>query len=854
MAWPTDSISLGNLDNGTDAPASARPDIENGFQVVKDILASHGEPNGVCPLEADGTIAADYLDGASILSALFGDVGAGSGLDADLLDGQEGATYSLVDASRKFSPTAATGLEIEATTSLTAAVRIALTLDHITDGVAAAANFGTGLRFSGHNDLLVTSTLAELHGLWVDPTDGSEIARVSLHAMDAGSLTEQWYWESGHAHLPAITTPAAPADGVFVYAKADGLYVRTTGGEVGPLAAASAGAAHSGLTGLGADDHTQYVLASGSRAFTGSVDLGAAHALWEEVGTPGATPATNHWFLYFTSAGLKYKDDVGTEYAVATGSATDHGLLTGLADNDHPQYLLLQPAADVVLNESGGDFDWRLEAVGKPNMLRIDAGLARMYVADSPGGPAQEARLNVDGGNNEHGLFVGTTGASKNAVYAQSDTGYGVVGLGTAFGGGGVHAIRSVDTSAAVLKVTDQLGGTLGGPLVQVDADPTAVGIYFEVTQNVSNKLFRVSDAEVIINDSGDAFDFRVEGDTLANLLFADGSADVVNVNGSLTTARFNVTGGAKQAIHAVASGGQAGIGVAVTGTGRGVSALTQTGEAIYGEVSGNKTIAKFYRDVGSATTDAVTISLDNATDNGTVLNLETDGGGSLIECRQGTSGLALPVWNLNTGADILWREHGGDPVATPNDGYAYFYLKAVGSSTGLFLKDAMGTVVALSIPAGTNTGDLLRWNAQWEATSLVRVGSAGLEYHATNGATMKEGVREVQLTGLSGSSVEVQDGGAELIKAGEKCFGVVVKNDAAVTGCDSFNVGTTDGENEWGSELSTGAGNQSTQSDFQIEGDPRFDVNTSVFLTPVNGSFSGGDVTVTVFYREMSA
>ena len=76
---------------------------------------------------------------------------------------------------------------------------------------------------------------------------------------------------------------------------------------------------HGDLVGLSDDDHTQYSLADGTRAFTGTVS--------------GITPSS--------SADLTTKEYVDDAITTATGSLTsDHGDLTGLADDDHTQYIL----------------------------------------------------------------------------------------------------------------------------------------------------------------------------------------------------------------------------------------------------------------------------------------------------------------------------------------------------------------------------------------------------------------------------------------------------------------------------------------------------------------------------------
>lgn len=73
---------------------------------------------------------------------------------------------------------------------------------------------------------------------------------------------------------------------------------------------------HANLTGLGNDDHYQYVLVDGARDFSSTVSYG-----------------THPTFLADTNiVDKKYVDD-----SVA-GIVTDHGALTGLSDDDHIQY------------------------------------------------------------------------------------------------------------------------------------------------------------------------------------------------------------------------------------------------------------------------------------------------------------------------------------------------------------------------------------------------------------------------------------------------------------------------------------------------------------------------------------
>ncbi len=109
--------------------------------------------------------------------------------------------------------------------------------------------------------------------------------------------------------------------------------------------------AHGGLTGLSADDHSQYSLADGTRAFIGDVSINEGKELrWYDVGTSNyvgfeapALSANQIWVLPDAdgSTGEQLTTD-GTGTLTWSGAGggggggvTDHGALTGLSDDDH---------------------------------------------------------------------------------------------------------------------------------------------------------------------------------------------------------------------------------------------------------------------------------------------------------------------------------------------------------------------------------------------------------------------------------------------------------------------------------------------------------------------------------------
>ena len=103
---------------------------------------------------------------------------------------------------------------------------------------------------------------------------------------------------------------------------------------------------HGGLSGLSDDDHTQYLLANGSRALAGNWSAGGNNI--SSIGTAAGTTAS------FTTGTFSSSLTVS---GLPVSTTTDHGAMSGLGDNDHPQYLLRDGSAAMTgnLNLGGND-------------------------------------------------------------------------------------------------------------------------------------------------------------------------------------------------------------------------------------------------------------------------------------------------------------------------------------------------------------------------------------------------------------------------------------------------------------------------------------------------------------------
>lgn len=142
---------------------------------------------------------------------------------------------------------------------------------------------------------------------------------------------------------------------------------------------------HGALTGLADDDHTQYLRADGTRALAGAMDMGS-QALTNvniDSGTIGANA-------------------IG-DLATTSQIVTDHGALTGLGDNDHPQYALLNAVNTFLRGQlvDGAADEIQLRVQGHStqtaNILTIETSAGTVVVSISNAGNIDVQSITIAG-------------------------------------------------------------------------------------------------------------------------------------------------------------------------------------------------------------------------------------------------------------------------------------------------------------------------------------------------------------------------------------------------------------------------------------------------------------------------
>ncbi len=169
---------------------------------------------------------------------------------------------------------------------------------------------------------------------------------------------ELLFGDAGAPRCVAVPTCNIPGNEVLTYNGTAFSCVVVSGGGV---------TVHANLTGLGADDHLQYVRTDGTRAITGNQTFEAGATfncdrvtenchpqfIQDDTTTTPVTagvctlgPRTNGW-LYLDCNGALQAYRLLDERDVVVG-ATDHGALTGLTpDDDHPQYAKTDGSRDI---------------------------------------------------------------------------------------------------------------------------------------------------------------------------------------------------------------------------------------------------------------------------------------------------------------------------------------------------------------------------------------------------------------------------------------------------------------------------------------------------------------------------
>jgi hypothetical protein len=225
---------------------------------------------------------------------------------------------------------------------------------------------------------------------------------------------------------------------------------------------------------------------------------------------------------------------------------------------------------NIVFNESGDNFDFRVEGDTNQNLLFTDASTDRVGIGTN----APASTLHVNGAI----LANGEIRASGNLVPATDNT--GAVGTAALTWNNGQFTNLTVDSTLTVTSTLNVRAAidladndilrfgdaddwemyhngtsnfidlTVGDLFIRDDAtagDPVRMVIQragnVGIGTSSPTSILTVDSGNVVFNESGGNFDFRVEGDTDESLLLVDASIDRIGVGTSSPQAKLHVNG-----------------------------------------------------------------------------------------------------------------------------------------------------------------------------------------------------------------------------------------------------------------------------------------------------------------------
>lgn len=178
-------------------------------------------------------------------------------------------------------------------------------------------------------------------------------------------------------------------------------------------------------------------------------------------------------------------------------------------------------AGGFVFNEAGAAVDFRVEGDTEQNLLFVDGSEDRIGIGtDSP-----DAIVHVKGefSNGSH-IMIEDTSSELKTIFYNGNTASVIA----------VDAADAVSTSSFMIQVDGDTKGTFGASATTFDQN---------VTINASTNQAIVGNSITVFNEGGANIDFRVEGDSDANLLYVDASTDRVGIGTSTPAYLLDVDG-----------------------------------------------------------------------------------------------------------------------------------------------------------------------------------------------------------------------------------------------------------------------------------------------------------------------
>jgi hypothetical protein len=362
----------------------------------------------------------------------------------------------------------------------------------------------------------------------------------------------------------------------------------------------------------------------------------------------------------------------------------------------------------------------------------------------------------------------------------------------------------SPDFGSQTVTTTGVISSALGAaatPSITFTGDLNT-GIYSPAADQVAvatNGVERVEfgTSEVVFNDGGANYDFRIEGDTNANLFLVDASAEAVGIGTSAPSAKLSVslggvagtiaqlTDGIQQSLNIASDAGSGSAGVVSYDTANGASQAFKIGTAEKARIDSSGRLL-----VGTATSAGVDAILQTRSDSFSALNQENFYSGAnssppnLIFAKSRGSAAAPALVNADDYLGIIrFRGHDGTDYYTSA---AEIHVQVDGTPNA---NDMPGCLIFLTNPGSPATSPAER----------MRIDSSGRVGIGTTTPTNTDKL-EIQTSSTSAPGLWVQTSGTTSaypiadFRTGSNLPALLIRGDGASVFSGKVLVGTASG------------------------------------------------------------
>lgn len=234
-------------------------------------------------------------------------------------------------------------------------------------------------------------------------------------------------------------------------------------------------------------------------------------------------------------------------YTLTNSLIYDNGTNVGIGTNN-PSAKFNVENGNIIFNDLGGNYDVRIEGDSDENLLFIDASNNTVNIGT---GTSTGNKLLLNSSNSRSYsdiLASGAIGTDSSIIRiantynttTESFAGFAMSATRSGSNVSQIAFIASVSTNASTYQphivFASRNGASTYIELMRINhLGDVGIG-----TSSPTAKL-NVEGGNIIFNDNGDNYDFRVEGDSDTNLLFLDASTDMIGIGTSTPSTKLDI-------------------------------------------------------------------------------------------------------------------------------------------------------------------------------------------------------------------------------------------------------------------------------------------------------------------------